>query len=101
MKESIDLKKSGNQKRKTRIHKRVKKVIKNLSSTESSSKYIMATTTYSDFKETKMTFGKYKGYFMKDIPTDYLKWLILNVTDRGLCEMYAIELQRRSPKWRK
>ena len=48
-----------------------------------------------------MTFGKYKGYFMKDIPTNYIEWLIMNVQDRGLAEMYAVELQRRSPSLRK
>ena len=81
------------------IHKRVKKKINKLISDESANKYIMA--TYTDFKETKMHFGKFKGFFMKDIPTDYLKWLIMNHTDRGLCEMYAVELQRRLPSLRK
>lgn len=57
--------------------------------------------TYNDYKNTKMTFGKYKGYFMKDIPTNYIEWLIMNVQDRGLAEMYAVELQRRSPSLRK
>jgi uncharacterized protein (DUF3820 family) len=81
------------------IHKRVKKKINKLMSEESANKYIMA--TYTDFKETKMTFGKYKGFFLKDIPTPYMKWLIMNVEDRGLCEMFAVELQRRLPSLRK
>ena len=85
-----------------KIHQRVKRRIKNLPSSDTANKYIMAaTTTYQDFKDTKMSFGKYKGFFLKDIPTDYMKWLIMNVEDRGLCEMYAVELQRRLPSLRK
>lgn len=56
---------------------------------------------YTDFKDVKMTFGKYKGKTLKDVPEDYLKWLIMNHTDRGLCEMYSVELQRRKPSLRK
>lgn len=56
---------------------------------------------YSDFKDTKMHFGKYKGKTLKDIPENYIKWLIMNIEDRGLCEMYAVELQRRKPSLRK
>lgn len=85
--------------KKIKIHKRVKSKINKLISEESANKYIMA--IYTDFKETKMHFGKFKGFYMKDIPTDYLKWLIMNHTDRGLCEMYAVELQRRLPSLRK
>ena len=57
--------------------------------------------TYNDYKETKMIFGKYKGVFMKDVPTDYIEWVIMNHTDRGICEMCAVELQRRKPQLRK
>lgn len=55
---------------------------------------------YQEYKMTKMPWGKYKGYFIKDIPCDYLKWAVQNYTDRGMAEMLAIELQRREPKWR-
>jgi hypothetical protein len=91
--------KPENQLKKFKTNKRIKNKIKKIMSNQDDSKYIMA--TYSDFKETKMTFGKYKGFFLKDIPIDYIKWLIINVKDRGLCEMYAIELQRRKPSLRK
>ena len=57
--------------------------------------------TYSDFAYTPMSFGKYKGRYLKDIPDDYIEWLIMNIQDRGLCEMYAVELQRRKPEYRK
>jgi uncharacterized protein (DUF3820 family) len=48
-----------------------------------------------------MPFGKYKGWFIKDIPDEYVKWAVLNLVDRGQAEMFAIELQRRQPKLRK
>ena len=57
--------------------------------------------TYSDFKDTKIPFGKYKGQTLKNIPTDYLEWVVMNHNDRGICEMVAIELQRRKPGLRK
>jgi uncharacterized protein (DUF3820 family) len=56
---------------------------------------------YNEYKNTVMHYGKYKGYYMKDIPTNYIEWLIMNVQDRGLAEMYAVELQRRKPSLRK
>lgn len=65
------------------------------------SKYIMTHIRYNDFKDTTMNFGKYKGKTLKDIPTNYIEWLIMNIKDRGLCEMYAVELQRRKPSLRK
>lgn len=56
---------------------------------------------YSDFKDTKMPFGKYKGQSLKSIPTNYIEWCILNISDQGLCIMFSSELQRRKPTWRK
>jgi uncharacterized protein (DUF3820 family) len=55
---------------------------------------------YQEYELTKMPFGKYKGFFIKDIPEDYLKWAVMNLTDRGLATMFATELQRRNPKLR-
>jgi uncharacterized protein (DUF3820 family) len=55
---------------------------------------------YTEYKDTRMHFGKYKGKTLKDLPLEYLEWLIMNISDRGLCEMYAVELQRRKPKLR-
>lgn len=55
---------------------------------------------YQEYTHTKMPWGKYKGYFIKDIPTDYIKWAVQNYTDRGMAEMLATELQRRIPQWR-
>jgi uncharacterized protein (DUF3820 family) len=53
------------------------------------------------FQHVKMPYGKYKGYYLKDVPDDYIKWGILNYTDRGMAEMMSTELQRRYPKMRK
>ena len=46
----------------------------------------------------KIFFGKYKGFFMKDIPNSYIEWGVLNIRDRCLATMFKIELQRRIPK---
>jgi uncharacterized protein (DUF3820 family) len=57
--------------------------------------------TYQDFKETKIPFGKYKGQTLKNIPQNYLEWVVMNHSDRGICEMCSVELQRRNISWRK
>lgn len=61
----------------------------------------MTYKTYSDFKETRMPFGKFKGQTMKNIPTNYLEWVVMNHSDRGICEMCSVEIQRRRTNWRK
>jgi hypothetical protein len=58
------------------------------------------TNTY-EFAYTKMPFGKYRGYYLKDIPDDYVKWAIMNYTDQGVATMFAVELARRYPEYRK
>jgi uncharacterized protein (DUF3820 family) len=47
-----------------------------------------------------MPYGRYKGYFLKDLPEDYLQWCVSNWTDRAMATMFSIELQRRNPKFR-
>lgn len=56
---------------------------------------------YTEYCHTKMFFGKYKGWFLKDIPTDYIKWAVIEIEDSALAEMFSIELQRREPALRK
>jgi hypothetical protein len=56
---------------------------------------------YNVYAHTRMPFGKYKGYYLKDIPDDYITWAVINITDRAQAEMFAIELQRRQPQLRK
>jgi len=58
-------------------------------------------TLYYEYKFARMPFGKFKGYYLKDIPDDYIKWAVMNITDRAQAEMFAIELQRRNPQLRK
>ena len=56
---------------------------------------------YNEYRLTKMPWGKYRGYYIKDIPTDYVKSTIQNYTDLGMATMMSTELQRREPKLRK
>lgn len=42
-----------------------------------------------------MPWGKYKGYYLKDVPDSYLKWAAINWQDRGVAIMFRIELSRR------
>jgi uncharacterized protein (DUF3820 family) len=56
---------------------------------------------YNDFEYTIVHFGKYKGKFLKEVPTDYIKWVISNHADTAVATMFSIELQRRDKKFRK
>ena len=56
---------------------------------------------YYQYSHTKMPFGKYKGWFLKDIPDDYIKWAVKTISDRAQAEMFSFELQRRLPKLRR
>lgn len=47
----------------------------------------------------RMPWGKHKGKWIKEIPTDYLKWCILNYTGQiGVLEVMKDELLKREPK---
>jgi uncharacterized protein (DUF3820 family) len=50
---------------------------------------------YQEYAYTRMPWGKFKGYYLKDIPDDYLQWAAINWTDRGTSTMFRIELARR------
>lgn len=50
---------------------------------------------------TKVTFGRYSGFFMKDVPLNYVEWASKNLTDRALATMFAVELKRRVKAQRK
>lgn len=41
----------------------------------------------------KIMFGKYKGYEMKDVPEDYIEWMIAN--SEKTISTYQAELDRR------
>lgn len=48
----------------------------------------------------RMPWGKYRGYFMKDVPINYIKWCVMNYSDLGMSTFMKDELLRREPKWR-
>ena len=51
-----------------------------------------------DIRYSKVTFGKHKGVFLKDIPVDYIKWAVMNLQDQAQALYFAEELIRREPK---
>lgn len=54
----------------------------------------------SEYKERRLTFGKYINVMIKDLPTDYLEWAILNI--KGQWTDYLIrEWKTRNPGWKK
>jgi uncharacterized protein (DUF3820 family) len=47
----------------------------------------------------RFPWGQHKGVFLKDVPTAYLKWCILNYTsEQGLQQVIKDELLRREPQ---
>lgn len=50
---------------------------------------------YNEYMYTKIDWGKYKGYYLKDVPDDYIVWAIQNIEDIGIATMFSIEYQRR------
>lgn len=46
-----------------------------------------------------ISFGKYRGKSINELPDDYLKWAILNL-DPHISNQLIIELQRRYPEYR-
>ncbi len=52
-----------------------------------------------EYTQRKITYGKYAGVMIKDLPIDYLKWAIINLGDYW-ASYFARELQRREPKWK-
>jgi hypothetical protein len=49
--------------------------------------------------EYKMTFGKYKGFTLKALPTQYLEWLVSITPDDNVAMKYCRELANR-PKYK-
>lgn len=44
----------------------------------------------------RFPWGKHKGWFLKDVPTDYLKWVVLKYENEpGLALVCGQELVRR------
>ena len=53
-----------------------------------------------EYKQRRMTYGKYINVMIKDIPTPYIKWGILNLGDLKTANYFARELQSREPKYK-
>ena len=53
---------------------------------------------YQEYAYTKMPWGKFKGYYLKDVPDNYLKWAAINWKDPAVAIMFRIELCRRDIK---
>jgi hypothetical protein len=56
--------------------------------------------SYSEYQYTRVTFGRYRGHYLSEVPDAYVKWAVLNLADRAQAEMFAVELQRREPALR-
>lgn len=53
---------------------------------------------YQEYAYTRMPWGRYKGFYLKNIPENYLKWASTNWQDQGIATMFKIELKRRELK---
>lgn len=52
-----------------------------------------------EFSYTRMTFGQYKGRFLREVPAPYLEWAADHVSDQGLALMFRAELANRRTNW--
>jgi uncharacterized protein (DUF3820 family) len=57
--------------------------------------------TETDPRYRRMPYGKYRGFFMKDVPVAYLKWCVMTFTDLAMATFLKDELIRREPKLKK
>jgi len=53
-----------------------------------------------EYTQRRLTFGEYANVMIRDVPTDYIKWGILNLNTTW-AEMFARELQRREPEFKR
>lgn len=56
---------------------------------------------YNVYAYTRMPFGVHRGKYLKNIPDDYIKWCVINISDRAQADMFSLELQRRYPELRR
>lgn len=47
-----------------------------------------------DYSYYRLTFGQHRGKFLREVPSDYLRWMVLNFNNIQ-AEWYAQELRRR------
>jgi hypothetical protein len=53
-----------------------------------------------EYKQRRITWGKHVNWMIKDLPIDYLKWLIVNTQDIQWAEWFARELKSRDPMYK-
>lgn len=51
-------------------------------------------------RDRRMTFGKYAGWFIRDVPDQYLEWGILNIEDRALADWFKDEYLKRHTEFK-
>ena len=56
------------------------------------------TLSTKEYQYRKVTWGKYAGYFVSDLPRDYIKWFIMNVNDLEWVQWFDQECHRRDLK---
>jgi hypothetical protein len=54
-----------------------------------------------DPRYSRMPYGKYRGFFMKDVPVAYLKWCVMTFEDSAMATFLKDELVRREPALKK
>jgi hypothetical protein len=47
---------------------------------------------------TEIPMGQYKGELLKDVPLDYIKWAIDNITDKMMVALFQTEIVRREKR---
>ena len=57
--------------------------------------------TETDPRYSRMPYGKYRGFFMKDVPVAYLKWCVMTFDDSAMATFLKDELVRREPALKK
>jgi uncharacterized protein (DUF3820 family) len=60
----------------------------------------MMSKLHSEYANDKVDFGRYQGTKLKDVPTSYLKWFIVNGSDQLMTTKFVLELGRREKSFR-
>lgn len=60
----------------------------------------MMSKLHSEYANDKVDFGRYQGTKLKDVPTSYLKWFIVNGSDQLMATKFVLELGRRDKSFR-
>lgn len=55
---------------------------------------------HSEYVNDKVDFGRYQGTKLKDVPTSYLKWFIVNGSDQLMATKFFLELGCRDKSFR-